>query len=451
MQKIGLFCSTIFHYYIYENILKLLPNQYIFISPVLDTLANEDELTDFINQKGYKLVSEDHIINGQIDIDILLSPYWRPSFELFPIEIKMVRLMYGYAKDNWNYDEWNGNYDLVFSYGLYAQKKLARFNNSIAVGNPRMIGFKDSLESKGIFDINNRSLRRFIQPNKKTILIAPTWGPLSSSSLLIPYLDGLSNNYNLLLKVHHQLVLQNDIKVKSLLNEFKLFYCDEKVDIFSLIRHADIVISDYSGAIFDGILCGKRTVLINNEQQRNLSSLEGLMRKQLKVLRTKSQACFLEDIKDVFSNDRYESMIKDIRQELYTNVEQPQIIVYKIQEALTKLGNRSKKKLECNKRDELLQEFKSTKRFIICGCGEYGQSLMYFLLHHQRQIVCFIDNKNQKPLLDNIPILNEEEFIQFKLDECQDVTFLIATQSGENYFKELLNKKNVENSRIMSL
>ncbi|MBS4195492.1 CDP-glycerol glycerophosphotransferase family protein [Lederbergia citri] len=442
MIKIGLYCSTIFHYFIYENIVKYLPNNYIFISPMFNTLDNIIELKAFIEKKGYDLIEEDKILIEEVSIDVIISPYWKPTFEIYPTNIKMVRLMYGYAKDDWNYAEWNENYDLIFSYGNYSQQKLKRFHNSIPVGNPRIVEIEGKSEIGLIQDINGQLLSEFINSEKQTILYAPTWGEFSSFSKIVPYLTELSKHYNIILKAHHLLSIKEWSHLHYLIDNYTIFCCNESVDIFSLIPNSDLLISDYSGAIFDGILCGLPTVLVNGKaryQEEKLTHLECEMRKYLKVLQTNSFSFLLNDINDVINNFDYKIKIRNIQNELYVNLDSPLKILNQIQQLLVSLHHSSKKKIERNKRAILLRLLESCdKDIVICGCGEYGLGVLSFCEMNGKKVGFFIDNFKKESSLIQVPIININDFLPLPFTKKEQFFYLIATKGGANQFEKIL-------------
>lgn len=447
LKKIGLYCSTIFHYYIYENIVKNLPNDYCFVSPNLESMENGFELKNFIEQKGHDLVVEDRIIIGEVSIDILLSLYWKPTFEIYPNEVKMVRTMYGYAKDEWNYADWNENYDLIFSYGLYAQQKLEKFSNNIPVGNPRIVALGSRSSKDMIRDTQCRLLSEFTQSEKETILYAPTWGERNSFSSLYPFLSQLSERYHVILKAHHLLSVDTYKDLLDLTNEFNIFYCDEKVDLFSLIPNADLLISDYSGAIFDGILCGLPTVLVNSQshcQDEEQTHLEGIMRQHLKTLRTSSFSSLNQDIYQVMNDDGYRKTISTLQQELYANLGSPEEILDQIQNALVTLKYSSLRKMEINKRNKIFHLLKViNKGIVICGCGEYGLSFSSLCENIGKKASFLIDNFKEQSSINGIPVLKEKDFLQLSNKEAKKYYYFIATKSGTSYFQDLLRHKDL--------
>lgn len=447
MKKIGLFCSTIFHYYIYENIIKHVPNEYIFILPIFESKSIDNEVLVFIRDKGYPVFQENELLEGHISFEILISPYWRPSFELYPIQIKMVRAMYGYAKDQWNYAEWNKNYDLILGYGLYAEKQLSDMNY-ISIGNPRYIEANE--QRNPLQDQSGRALIQFIDSTKSTILYAPTWGELSSYSAFLPRIKKLGCEYNLIVKSHHLLQMDEE-EFKQNLDNLKVFYCNERIDIFSLLPNVDLLISDYSGAIFDGVLAGIPVALVNNQDQFiDQGQLEGLMRNYLKVISTATFASCQKDIERVLNNDAYLKSIITLRQQLFSNVGQSTKLMKMIKEALKDLSVVSESRLQNNKRMVIDNLFKrSVQSVVLCGGGEYGKSLASLLRIYNISIDVILDNFSGESSFNGIPILSVEDF--FSESSNSKTHFIIATKSGASYFTETLFKRNILNENITQI
>ncbi len=88
----------------------------------------------------------------------------------------------------------------------------------------------------------------------------PTWGDLSSVDLYMNSILSLSSKYNLLIKVHHNtdILEKNRVTMK---NSKQIHFFGANTDALDLLSLADIVISDYSGAIFDAIYCDKPVIL----------------------------------------------------------------------------------------------------------------------------------------------------------------------------------------------
>lgn len=96
-----------------------------------------------------------------------------------------------------------------------------------------------------------------LDPRRKTVLFAPTFYP-SSQEKLLPYLENLSYEFNLIIKLHsfswhQQRYLSQSEKMKQVTNEHKntfLVPADE-YDIIPYYKLADLLVSDISSTIYE--------------------------------------------------------------------------------------------------------------------------------------------------------------------------------------------------------
>ncbi len=88
-------------------------------------------------------------------------------------------------------------------------------------------------------------------------------GDLSSIDNYLNDIIALSENYVVMLKLHHNTdCLESYIKRKI---DNRIYCYGANDDILDLINESDIVISDYSGAIFDAVYFKKPIILLNKE------------------------------------------------------------------------------------------------------------------------------------------------------------------------------------------
>ncbi|HGH5981388.1 TPA: CDP-glycerol glycerophosphotransferase family protein, partial [Kluyvera georgiana] len=112
---------------------------------------------------------------------------------------------------------------------------------------------------------------RFI-PGLKTILYVPTWGDLSSIDDFLESVMALSGEYNVILKLHHNTDLLEGHRKNRVNGRINYFGAND--DLLELISVSDIVISDYSGAIFDAIYFNKPVVLLSKNCNANEMDLK---------------------------------------------------------------------------------------------------------------------------------------------------------------------------------
>lgn len=164
---------------------------------------------------------------------------------------KIAWLQYGLAKDRHNYGAWRALGDLALVYGPYSAKKIARFCPVREVGNTRFDAYRPLPRSKA---------------PRQTILYAPTWGPLSTQDEFLDAILELSRDYRLLLKLHHNTAIKERARRDRLEAAGVRFY-GEHDDLFPLLAEADLVLSDFSGAIFDALLAEKKILLLQNKER----------------------------------------------------------------------------------------------------------------------------------------------------------------------------------------
>ncbi len=171
---------------------------------------------------------------------------------------RIVMLQYGYAKEPHNYGIWRSLADVNITYGPYASEKISRFTPVAGCGNPEADDWEDPLFHRAC----REKLSGMLDPSKQTVLYAPTWGNLSSVDMYLESVLALRDRYNVLIKMHHNTDLLEDrgARLRDLEN-VHVFGANE--NIFSLLAVSDLMLSDYSGAIFDGFYCRRPIILLD--------------------------------------------------------------------------------------------------------------------------------------------------------------------------------------------
>ena len=250
-----------------KNLLLSMPNSVFIIEKRRDSNVQffSDNLLDDIKSQ-IVILEQKNMISLDEGYDIIITQTLFRDIHKIK-KAKIVMLQYGYAKEPHNYGTWRAFASLCLTYGEYASQKIAPLSPTVATGNPRYDLWHDSsFQQKA-----KERYQNYINPNKKTILYMPTWGELSSFDLYIDAIVALGDSYNILIKLHHNtdyLELSKVSKIKSK----NLNYFGANDDSLELISLANIVISDYSGAIFDAIYCRKSVVLLDLPKERLLKS-----------------------------------------------------------------------------------------------------------------------------------------------------------------------------------
>jgi len=172
---------------------------------------------------------------------------------------KIAMIQYGYAKEAHNYGPWRSLADVCFTYGSYASKKISYFCPTKEINFLRKEEANDPLFLQSAQD----KYHDLIDPNKKTILFLPTWGECSSISRYSDKIKSLLEGYNVLVKVHHNSDLLG-FGVSTKLKKQIPHTFGANDDSLQLMLISDVIISDYSGAIFDAIFCKKPVILLDS-------------------------------------------------------------------------------------------------------------------------------------------------------------------------------------------
>ena len=182
-----------------------------------------------------------------------------PVYQFLDLKRKYtIKYMYGFVtKPNYSCSlEVNNIFDIILTYG----KSDAFLNNyaiTYPIGNVKYVDFEKDKSRKN---------------NKKNLLYLPTYGGDTNIADITKELIKLKKSYNLLIKAHHGTNYLNNVeeeKRRKLIEQnFDKIYSTE-YSLGKLLKKADIVISDNSGAIWDAI-CTEVPVLISTENMQVL-------------------------------------------------------------------------------------------------------------------------------------------------------------------------------------
>lgn len=284
-----------------------------YISEFSSEILNDPDIPTMVWDRS-KMV----LLDGVFDILVCQTPFFR--IEAFS-KTKIVMIQYGYAKEPHNYGAWRALADLCLTYGPYANRKIEYFSPAVAVGNPRY----DMWHQKSFHEKAKLLKSDHIDPLRKTILYLPTWGELSSVDQYVETVCALSPEYNVLLKMHHNTeLLEPDRAAKVSGGTIRHYGPND--DLLKLLSIADIVISDYSGAIFDSIYCGKPVILANTDISKRMGgkkiddfSLEYSRRSELGLV-ANTPLELIHAVKLAVENpDRCTANYKQLHAELFTD------------------------------------------------------------------------------------------------------------------------------------
>lgn len=265
---IGFACSTIFHYQHLRKIASHFGREAIFINCThpLDG-ASFERLNAFLTNEGVPHCGYEAVLCGDIRLTAVVAPHYLNLFHFLDERVPRIRVLYGYAKDVWNYAVWNKGFDLCLAYGAYAEERLLPHVPTVSVGHPRYEPREEGRLAAEVPDMDGNPLSEWLAQDtgREVILYCPTWSELTSIPVFIRMADRLLERYRVIVKLHHGNLLTDGIDL-SLFRRKEFFVCDETVDLFDLFPVSRLVLSDYSGAIFDAMLAEKAIVLINHPE-----------------------------------------------------------------------------------------------------------------------------------------------------------------------------------------
>ncbi len=203
------------------------------------------------------VVKKGHLARLEDHFDVFVTQVAFPGIQQIT-RSRIVMLQYGYAKEPHNYGIWRALADVNITYGPYASEKISRYTPVAACGNPEADDWEDPLFHQAC----RERFAGLLDPAKQTVLYAPTWGDLSSVDLYLESILALRSRYNVLIKMHHNTdILEGRGEHMKTLENVHVFGANE--NIFSLLAVSDLMISDYSGALFDGFYCRRPLILLD--------------------------------------------------------------------------------------------------------------------------------------------------------------------------------------------
>ena len=141
--------------------------------------------------------------------------------------------------------------------GVYIDITIDDFNAlGFAYGDSVNVTFSNGYEMK--------------EHTEKTVLLSPTWGP---NSILVkfgsPFIDRLiETGYNIIIRPHPQSYTADKDTIETLMAKYpetEKLHWNRDNDNFDVLASADIMISDYSGVMYDFIFIFNKPVIYTTE------------------------------------------------------------------------------------------------------------------------------------------------------------------------------------------
>ena len=267
--KLAFFIETPLHYYVYKSVMDELDIRGLPYEIVLNdaTMRVDSRVTNmfhrtsvFVNQviKDTKINLLSEVLTSHKKYDVLYSVAYIGDVML-PVAKHHFRMMYGLAKEVYGYGWWNIYYDRVFCYGQHDYERVNIFDTGRMVGNPKLDGFFQKKVDREIV-ISNLNLDK----NKKTVLYAPTYGDLSSIDKWTDAIASLQSQYNVIVKLHHRTAYIEKARYARIKSRFTSVV-DDTFDPVDLWTVCEVLISDNSGIVYEGILVDADIILLDTE------------------------------------------------------------------------------------------------------------------------------------------------------------------------------------------
>jgi glycosyltransferase involved in cell wall biosynthesis len=244
MMKIGFVCESTFHYYVLAPIARHLPEGGTWLIHHHDATRREPVRQFFQAHHLPFLDLSDEADRVQLtEMDVLVTPYYMSEVRNLHPDALHVRANYGLAKEHWNFDAWNFSYDLILAYGVHDGEAFSCYAKTEQVGNPKFDAW-------------------FAQPAEppraggRRVLYLPTYGAVSSIHHYWQALTQLPEAFEVSVKLHHGLSPDDFPAGRA-----RVFTGED--DLLTLLSDCDIVVSGYSGAIFDAMLADRKLLLLN--------------------------------------------------------------------------------------------------------------------------------------------------------------------------------------------
>lgn len=241
--RVGFIVSHPFQYQFYAPIAeKLIDPVFVLEGRVKTPFTFSEEFLSQLNGTVVRLDTAELLaLDGLVDVIFCMTPVHVLQF--FKVS-KVVALQYSMAKEIYQYGPWRIVADLNMMQGQYSHDKISGFCASEIVGNPRY----DNCSS--------------LQFGGGGILYMPTYGELSSLQQFVQALPTFPDDLQICVKLHHATEFDDQQFVQILKADARVRIIDGYANALADIARADVVVSDYSGAIFDALYLDRPIVLL---------------------------------------------------------------------------------------------------------------------------------------------------------------------------------------------
>ena len=269
-KKIGLLAWNEFQARFYLGILALGSHFHLIINRRRHNHGEVEKMQRLVPIAQQQLIDSCALISldGKYDVLVFQTPF--PGIHLFK-KSRLVSLQYGLAKEPHNYGDWRAFGDLALCMGPYSVDRIAPFCQAISVGNLSLDAY---VARKDFFRDSCMELLPSFVAGRKTVLYVPTWGDLSSIDIYTEAIAALQSFYNVIVKLHHNTYLLEKKRLQNTIKLLPVALHTKACELHALIDLADLVVSDYSGVIFDALLHDKPVVLLDIPEPLSSAKLD---------------------------------------------------------------------------------------------------------------------------------------------------------------------------------
>jgi|GEM_PF-430380 len=244
-MRVGFIVTSPYQLFHFARIAQHLPSRVAYIEVREEDFGLSSQLVEkHLPDAEIVWVNTSHLsrLDGQCEVLVCQTPV--PIMQFFARSL-VVAQQYSLAKERYQYGAWRAQASMNLMYGPYSTAQISGFANAVAVGNPL-------LDDAYVADAMMCKPRRV--SGRLRVLYMPTYGDLSNKRAVIAGL--LTERIALTVKLHHA-----ERELRDVQREGSVRIVRSDVDPIQLILDHDLVVSDYSGAIYDA-LAVRRPVLV---------------------------------------------------------------------------------------------------------------------------------------------------------------------------------------------